>query len=258
MRSFVLATVGIGLMSGTALADGDAVKGETVFKKCMACHAIAEKSNKVGPHLVALVGRAVATVEGYAYSDSMKNYAATGAVWDESALQAYLENPKAIVTKSKMAFPGLKKEDERKDLIAFLKTKGEAEVSSTDVLSSASADSAQPSSGLVLPKMDSKRGRELYVNKGCVACHSINGVGGADAAPLDAAAMDPAMNPFEFFARMWLGTKPMIAMQENRMGQQVELNAQELADIVAFIHDPEMQKSFSAAEIPHDIDELME
>ncbi len=252
MRFFVLATVGIGLMSGPALADGDAGKGETVFKKCMACHAITEKTNKVGPHLVGLVGRAVATVEGYVYSDSMKNYAATGAVWDEPALQAYLENPKAIVAKSKMAFPGLKKKDERNDLIAFLKTKGAAG------LSTASADSTQAPSGLVLPKMDSKRGRELYVNKGCVACHSINGVGGADAAPLDAAAMDPAMNPFEFFARMWLGTKPMIAMQENRMGQQVELNAQELADIVAFIHDPEMQKSFSAAEIPHDIDELME
>ena len=119
MRFFVLATVGIGLMSETALADGDAGKGETVFKKCMACHAIAEKTNKVGPHLV---GRAVATVEGYAYSDSMKNYAATGAVWDEPALQAYLENPKAIVAKSKMAFPGIKKEDERNDLLAYLKT----------------------------------------------------------------------------------------------------------------------------------------
>ena len=116
-----------------------------------------------------------ATVEGYVYSDSMKNYAATGAVWDEPALQAYLENPKAIVAKSKMAFSGLKKEDERNDLIAFLKTKGAAG------LSSASPDRAKSLSGLVLPKMDSKRGRELYVNKGCVACHSINGVGGADA-----------------------------------------------------------------------------
>ena len=257
MRFFVLATVGIGLMSGAALADGDAVKGETVFKKCMACHAIAEKTNKVGPHLVGLVGRAVATVEGYTYSDSMKNYAATGAVWDEPALQAYLENPKAIVAKSKMAFPGIKKEEERNNLIAFLKIKDVAGLSSTDDLSS-TADSTPASSGFVLPKMDSKRGRELFISKGCVICHAINGVGGQDAAPLDASTMDPAMNPFEFFARMWLGTKPMIAMQENRMGQQVELNAQELADIVAFIHDPEMQKSFSAAEIPHDIDELME
>ena len=123
MRLFVLLTVGIGLMSGTALADGDAVMGEKIFKKCMACHAIAEKTNKVGPYLVGVVGRAVATVEGYTYSDSMREYAATGAVWDEPTLQAYLENPKAVVAKTKMVFPGLKKEDERNDLIAFLKTK---------------------------------------------------------------------------------------------------------------------------------------
>ena len=106
--------------------------------------------------------------------------------------------------------------------------------------------------------MDSRRGRELYVSKGCVACHAINGVGGANAAPLDAASMDPAMNPFEFFARMWVGTKPMIAMQEDRMGQQVEFTAQELGDIVAFVHDPEMQKSFSTAEIPDNIEDLIE
>ncbi len=136
--------------------------------------------------------------------------------------------------------------------------KGEAGLLLAQATTPAAAGSSPVPAGLVLPKTDSKRGRELYVSKGCVACHSINGVGGADAAPLDAATMDPAMNPFEFFARMWLGTKPMIAMQESRMGQQVEFTAQELGDIVAFIHDAEMQKSFSAGEIPHDIGELME
>lgn len=127
-----------------------------------------------------------------------------------------------------------------------------------DLLGAAKADSSIASSGLVLPKMDSQRGRELYVSKGCVVCHSINGAGGTEAAPLDAATMDPAMNPFEFFARMWLGSKPMIAMQEDRMGQQSEFTAQELGDIVAFIHDPAMQKSFSAAEIPDNIEDLIE
>jgi len=53
----------------------------------------------------------------------MKAYGASGAVWDEAALQAYLEKPKAVVAKTKMAFAGLNKEDEREDLIAFLKTK---------------------------------------------------------------------------------------------------------------------------------------
>ena len=123
MKLFVLITLGISLFAGPALADGDALAGEKVFKKCAACHTVADKTNKVGPHLVGVVGRKVAVAEGYNYSDSMKEYAATGAVWDENALDAYLENPKAIVLKTKMAFAGLKKEDERKDLIAFLKSK---------------------------------------------------------------------------------------------------------------------------------------
>jgi cytochrome c len=123
MKQLTFTLLGLGLMAGTALADGDAVKGEQIFKKCMACHSVTDKTNKVGPYLVGVVGRKVASIEGFNYSDSMKEYAATGAVWDEATLNTYLENPKAVVTKTKMAFAGLKKEDERADLIAFLKTK---------------------------------------------------------------------------------------------------------------------------------------
>lgn len=111
------------LATGPAQADGDVAKGEQVFKKCMACHTVSDKTNKVGPYLVGIVGRPVASVEDYKYSDDMKAYGSTGAVWDEAALQAYLEKPKAVVAKTKMAFAGLNKEDEREDLIAFLKTK---------------------------------------------------------------------------------------------------------------------------------------
>jgi cytochrome c len=123
MKLSILTLLAIGLAAGTAWADGDAVKGEQVFKKCMACHSATDKANKVGPSLLGVVGRKVASVEGFSYSDSMKEYGATGAVWDEATLGTYLENPKAVVAKTKMAFAGLKKEDERADLIAFLKSK---------------------------------------------------------------------------------------------------------------------------------------
>ena len=123
MKLFAVTFLAINLISGDALADGDVVKGEQVFKKCMACHTVAATTNKVGPHLVGVVGRKVATVEGYSYSDGMKEFASTGAVWDEATLGTYLENPKALVSKTKMAFAGIKKEDERANLIAFLKSK---------------------------------------------------------------------------------------------------------------------------------------
>ena len=123
MKMLVLMTISLGWMVTTALADVDAVKGEKVFKRCTACHVNTDTTNKVGPHLVGVVGRRVAGVEGYAYSTGMKEYGASQDIWDEAALSAYLRNPKAVVAKTKMAFAGIKKEDELADLIAFLKSK---------------------------------------------------------------------------------------------------------------------------------------
>ncbi len=106
-----------------AKADGDAAKGEQVFKKCIACHSVADTTKKTGPHLVGLIGRPVASVEGFTYSEPMKEFAKTVPVWDEPNLQTYLEDPRKTVPKTKMVFAGLKKQQERDDLIAFLKSK---------------------------------------------------------------------------------------------------------------------------------------
>ncbi|NJM29208.1 MAG: cytochrome c family protein [Rhizobiales bacterium] len=118
--ALAIACLAIGAANAHA---GDVSKGEKVFKKCMACHTVADKANKVGPYLTGLVNRPVASAEGYAYSDAMKEFASQQPAWDEAVLDKYLENPKAMVPKTKMAFAGLKKADERADLIAFLLTK---------------------------------------------------------------------------------------------------------------------------------------
>jgi cytochrome c len=123
MKSLILGLACFGLLTGTAFADGDAAKGEKAFKACMACHSFTGKTNKVGPYLKGIVGRAASTAEGYNYSEPMKAYGATGAVWDEATLDKYLESPKATVPGTKMTFAGVKKPDQRADLIAFLKTK---------------------------------------------------------------------------------------------------------------------------------------
>ncbi len=105
-----------------AFADGDVAKGATAFKKCMACHEVTKPVSKLGPHLIGIMGRPIASVEGYKYSEAMTAHAATVPVWDEAAMAAYLENPKTVVPKTKMAFGGIKKPEERADLIAYLKT----------------------------------------------------------------------------------------------------------------------------------------
>ncbi|MDT8343808.1 MAG: cytochrome c family protein [Thermohalobaculum sp.] len=111
------------LIADPALADGDADKGQKVYNKCKACHAVGEGArNKIGPALNGVVGREIASAEGFSYSDAFLARKAEGFTWTEENLEAYLEKPKDFIPGNKMSFAGLKKEDEREDVIAYLKT----------------------------------------------------------------------------------------------------------------------------------------
>jgi len=116
----IIAFTAAASLAGPALAEGDAASGEKVFNKCKACHTVEEGKNKVGPSLHNIIGRAPATVEGFKYSKGMEAFA-SGHVWDDETLSAYLEAPKNMVKGTKMAFVGLKKPEERADVIAYLK-----------------------------------------------------------------------------------------------------------------------------------------
>ncbi|MFL5260379.1 MAG: c-type cytochrome [Hyphomicrobiales bacterium] len=105
-----------------ARADGDPTRGEKAFRMCSACHSAIDDTNKVGPHLKGVVGRRAGGVEGYEYSAAMKAVGEEGLVWTEENLEAYLASPKIFVPGNKMAYPGVKKANERDDIIAYLKT----------------------------------------------------------------------------------------------------------------------------------------
>ncbi len=110
---------------------------------------------------------------------------------------------------------------------------------------------------LVIPKMDAVKGRKLFASKGCVVCHSINGVGGEDAPLLDAEYMDSPMNPFDFAAKMWRGAEAMVMLQREELGDVIELTGDDLANIIAFVHNLDQQATFSEDEIPNEIAEMM-
>ncbi|MBZ5758732.1 MULTISPECIES: c-type cytochrome [Rhizobium] len=116
------------LLSATSvLADGDPKLGAGVFKKCAACHTATEPVNKVGPSLMGVVGRPVASVATYSYSAAMKTFSADGKVWDEALLHKYLLSPQAVVKGTRMSFAGVKSDSDVDNLIAYLKNPAAAQ-----------------------------------------------------------------------------------------------------------------------------------
>ena len=104
------------------LASADLAAGEKVAKKCVACHSFNEGgANKVGPALWNVVNRPIAAVDGFGYSNALREYA-EGKVWDYTELNGFLYRPKQHVKGTSMGFAGLKKVDVRASIIAYLRS----------------------------------------------------------------------------------------------------------------------------------------
>ena len=125
MRGFALvaavAALALPMTAQAQDAAGDTAKGKQVFAKCQACHSIEAGTNKLGPSLHGVIGRTSGAIDGFRYSDAMKNAHLT---WDEATLDKYLASPKTVVPGTKMVFPGLPKEEDRLNVIAYLKDAG--------------------------------------------------------------------------------------------------------------------------------------
>lgn len=118
--SAVAVALAVGLFSGSAFAEGDAAKGEKKFKsKCKSCHTWDEGGkHKIGPNLFGVVGRPVASTDFKKY----QGLSAEDGVWDEATLDKWLANPKKFNGKKTKMVAKTKKEKDRNNIIAFLKT----------------------------------------------------------------------------------------------------------------------------------------
>ncbi len=103
----------------TAVPKGDAVNGAKLFVACKACHVTTAGVNRIGPSLHAVVGRKAGSIPNFSYSAANKG---SGLVWTPAELFVYLENPRKVVPGTKMSYPGMKKPQDRADVIAYLQT----------------------------------------------------------------------------------------------------------------------------------------
>lgn len=127
MRKMTLSIAAVAGLAGLAVAlpvtaapAGDAAAGKKVFMRCAACHTVdASAAPKMGPTLAGVMNRKAATVKGGKFSPAMKK---SGIVWNDKTLDTWLAKPVAMVPGTSMAFAGLSNEQQRRDLIAYLKT----------------------------------------------------------------------------------------------------------------------------------------
>ena len=116
------AALGVAVAATTPATAADADAGAKIFKKCKACHTIEPGGkNKIGPNLAGIFGRPAASVEGFKYSKALRG---SEIVWDDTSIAEWLANPRAMIKGNKMAFPGLRKEDDIANVLAYMHASG--------------------------------------------------------------------------------------------------------------------------------------
>ena len=174
LRPLILALAAL-TVAAPAFADQAAIeRGAKVYRKCKSCHRIGDgAANSAGPHLNGIFGRKAGSLEGFRYSKDIVRMGNDGLVWDREKLDIYLENPKALVSKTRMNFRGLKDAGDRADVIAFLRVYSDdpqniPESAPTELPSDPSVDPA-----VLAIQGDPDYGE--YLSSECVTCHRADG-----------------------------------------------------------------------------------
>lgn len=166
------ATIAAGVVFGEGFGDVD--KGAKVFSKCKACHQIGNGAkDRVGPHLNGIFGRKAGSFKTFAYSKPMVRAGVDGLVWTEVTLDAFLENPKSLVSKTRMSFRGLKKPQTRADLLAFLRSYSDDPANIPEAEPTAIETDLKIDPAILAIKGDPEYGE--YLSGECKTCHQTSG-----------------------------------------------------------------------------------
>lgn len=209
---------------------GDAEAGAEEFKKCTGCHQVGSGAgDKVGPHLNGIFGRKAAAHEGYRYSKSMVRAGNDGLIWTAETLDAYIENPRALVSKTRMSFRGVKDPNDRANVLAYLRTFSDNPSDIPEAEPTAVATDHDIDPAILALEGDPEYGE--YLASECLTCHKSDGT--SDGIPSitlwDTEDFVIAMHAY----KRKLRPHPVMQMMAGR------LNDEEIAALAAYFKDLE-------------------
>ncbi|MCL3880818.1 c-type cytochrome [Marivita sp. GX14005] len=157
-----------------ARAIGDAGRGAVLFEQCSGCHEVGPGAeNGIGPHLNGIFDRKAGAVTGFFYSKALERAAADGLIWDLEHLDAYLENPKALVTGTRMSFRGIASSRDRSDVLAYLRRYSDDPQNIPEAAPTARAREVDLSAEVLALVGDAEYG--AYLSSECTTCHQQDG-----------------------------------------------------------------------------------
>jgi len=162
-------------MAAKAELLGDAAKGERLFRDCSSCHQVGPGAeNRVGPHLNDIFGRKAGAVDGdYRYSKGLARMGADGLIWTYDTLDAYIDNPKALVSDTRMAYRGMKDATDRADLLAYLRNYSASPANIPESQPTARAREVELPPETLAIVGDKAYGE--YLSSECLTCHLRSG-----------------------------------------------------------------------------------
>lgn len=166
----------VGASPASAEAIGDAVAGADSFRKhCAACHQIGpEAKNRIGPRLTGIYGRRAASLEDFSgYSKAITRMGNDGLIWTLDTLDAYIENPKALVSGTRMNFGGIKDATARADVLAYLREFSDKPRDIPEAEPTALKTDHDLDPAILAIKGDPEYGQ--YLSSECVTCHQVDG-----------------------------------------------------------------------------------
>jgi len=161
----------------TTLAEalGDAEVGASIFNRdCSFCHQIGpDANNRVGPQLNRIYDRGAGSIDGYSYSNGLRRMGVDGLVWTYETLDAYIANPRALVSGTRMSYRGLRDEDARHDLLAFLRAYSDQPENIPGSAPTARRTLPELSHETLQIEGDTEYGE--YLSAECTTCHQLSG-----------------------------------------------------------------------------------